>query len=224
MSTPSTPSTPSATEAIGPFAKLGTVIASAAAVVATTFALFDSVLADLMPKVDGAKQAVDFVSLGTVVVLLSLTMFIRKRLSVMSQMLWAGAALVLLVAAVLVFLSFKDLVRERVYYYPPDTAAGAPQEPYIGAPLHALGQTRVRDMDIATAVSHLGGPAFVTGHQLLWSTEDEHRVEGRFLRYYVVLAFLMTTALFVAAIAVWRTLGAEKAARRPAPSAPPKDA
>jgi hypothetical protein len=56
------------------FAELSAVLVSAAAVITTIFGLFNSVLKDLMPVVEGAAQAVNVVAFGTLVVLLALVL------------------------------------------------------------------------------------------------------------------------------------------------------
>ena len=188
------------------YSKLGAVIASAAVVVAGIFKLFNSVLTDLMPSVEGSAQAVNFVGFGTLVILLALTLLIRKQLSVTSQYLWAGAGLVFLVAAVLVYLSFSDLVRLRVYMYPPETAPGVTQVPHVSGRLHEIGEQRRGNLDVATAVAKFGGPPMVNGRQTLWSSEARSEVIGSFVRYYMAIAFLMATALVAVSIAVWRTI------------------
>jgi len=198
------------------FAELSAVLVSAAAVVTTLFGLFNSVLKDLMPVVEGATQAVNVVAFGTLVVLLALVLVIRARLTKTSQYLWAGVGVVCLVAAMFVYLRFSDLVRDRVYYYPPATAPGIEQKPYVSAPYHEAGKKRADGMDLATAVSQYGGPALVDGREVLWSEEAQSRVIGLFVRYYMALTFLMTTALFVVAIAVWRSLGNTGRKRKPA--------
>ena len=195
------------------YARLTAVILSAVAVVAMTFGLFNSVLKDLIPQVEGAAQAVNFVSFGTVIVLLSLTLLVRKRLSVISQYAWAGVGVVCLVVAVFTYFSFSDLVRRYVYLFPPVSAPGMEQRPFVRGPYHELGKQRAAGMDVPTAVDKFGGPGFVNGHQLLWSEESRSEVVGWFVRYYAAIAFLMTTALFVVAIAVWRTLRDEQGPR-----------
>jgi hypothetical protein len=126
-----------------------------------------------------------------------------------------------------VYLRFSDLVRDRVYYYPPATAPGIEQKPYVSAPYHEAGKKRADGMDVATAVSQYGGPALVDGREVLWSEEAQSRVIGLFVRYYMALTFLMTTALFVVAIAVWRGLGNTGGKRKPVaaetPKAPPAE-
>jgi hypothetical protein len=209
------------------FAELSAVLVSAAAVVTTLFGLFNSVLKDLMPVVEGATQAVNVVAFGTLVVLLALVLVIRARLTKTSQYLWAGVGVVCLVAAMFVYLRFSDLVRDRVYYYPPATAPGIEQKPYVSAPYHEAGKKRADGMDLATAVSQYGGPALVDGREVLWSEEAQSRVIGLFVRYYMALTFLMTTALFVVAIAVWRGLvntgGKRKPVAAETPKAPPAE-
>jgi hypothetical protein len=201
-------------------AGLSAVIVSGAAVIATTFGLFNSVLEELMPQVPGAAQAVNVVAFGTLVLLLVLVLVIRARLPKTSQYLWAGVGAVCLVAAMLVYLSFGDLVRTRVYQYPPASAPGTEQKPFVSAPYHELGKKRAQGMDVATAVSQFGGPALVNGRQVLWTEEALAQVVGQFVRYYMALTFLMTTALFVVAIALWRSVGGS-ARRKPAAPKPP---
>jgi hypothetical protein len=208
------------------FAELSAVLVSAAAVITTIFGLFNSVLKDLMPVVEGAAQAVNVVAFGTLVVLLALVLVIRARLTKTSQYLWAGVGVVCLVASMFVYLRFSDLVRDRVYFYPPATAPGIEQKPYVSAPYHDAGKKRADGMDVATAVSQYGGPVSVEGREVLWSEAAQSRVIGLFVRYYMALTFLMTTALFVVAIAVWRSLGNTGGRRKPAadtPKAPPTE-
>lgn len=199
------------------FAGLLAVIGSAAAVVTATFSLFNSVLKELMPQVDGAAQAVNVVAFGTLVALLALSLVIRSRLPKSSQYAWAGVGVGCLVLAMFVYLSFSDLVRARVYQYPPGAAPGVEQKPFVSAPYHELGRKRAEGLDVATAVSQFGGPAMVNGRQVLWSEEALSRVIGQFVRYYMALSFLMTTALFVVALALWRSLGTGRR-RKPAPA------
>jgi hypothetical protein len=196
------------------FASLGTVITSAVAVVSATFGLFNSVLGDLMPQVEGATQTASFVSFGTVIVLLALSLLIRKRLRVAAQVTWAIAGMALLACAAFVYLGFSDLVRQRVYYFPPMSGSVNEQRPHVSGPYHDKGRVRAEGMDVATAVSAHGGPHIVNGNQLLWTQEARSAVVGTFVRYYMAIAFLMTTALYVAGIAVWRALAAERGSRR----------
>ena len=198
-------------------AGLSAVIVSAAAVITTIFGLFNSVLKDLMPQVPGAAQAVNVVAFGTLVLLLVLV--IRARLPKTSQYLWAGVGAVCLVTAMFVYLTFSDLVRARVYQYPPASVPGTKQKPFVSAPYHELGRKRADGMDVATAVSQLGGPALVNGRQELWTEEALSKVVGQFVRYYMALTFLMTTALFVVAIALWRSTRADTR-RKPNPAEP----
>lgn len=201
----------------GMYTKLVAVIGAAVAVVGVTFSLFNSVLADLMPEVEGSKQVVSMVSLGTVVVLLALTLVIRKRLSVVSQYLWAGCALMLLAGAAFTYFNFSDLARTYVYMYPPGST-GATQRPYVAGPLHEKGRERAGSSDTAAAVSKFGGPHIVNEHQILWTSADRSHVVGSFVRLYALITFLMVSALFVAAIAVWRaTDGTGRRIDKPSP-------
>lgn len=196
------------------FAPLTAVILAAVSVVSVTFGLFNSILKELMPQVEGAVQTVSFVSFGTVIVLLGLTLIIRKRLHVFAQMAWAGVGLALLIAAAFVYLAFSDLVRERVYLYPPSSGAVLEQRPYVSGPYHEQGKVRAAGMDLATGVSKHGGPDMVNAYEILWTREARSAVVGQFVRYYMALAFLMITALYVVAIAVWRALIGQQATSR----------
>lgn len=145
------------------------------------------------------------VSFGTVIVLLALVLFIRRRLRTSSQHAWAGAALLLLVAAVFTYFSFSDYVRGHTYLYPPVAPQEASQKPYVQGAVHEAGKERMGTDSVAMAVSRLGGPGMVDAHQLLWTTEARSLVVGAMVRYYAAVAFLMTTALLVISITVWRT-------------------
>lgn len=197
------------------YAQLSAVILSAVGVVTMTFSLFNSVLKDLMPQVEGAVQTVSFVSLGTVVVLLALMLLIRRRLGTSSQYAWAGVGLLLLIAAVFTYFSFGDTIRRYTYFYPPVATPSVPQKPHVYGPLHAAGKERVGNDGIAITVSRLGGPEMVNGHQLLWMSEARSEIVGTMVRYYAAVAFLMTTALLVVAIAVWRAFHGQHSDTRP---------
>ncbi|MFT3815859.1 MAG: hypothetical protein QM740_21260 [Acidovorax sp.] len=198
----------------GHFGPLIAVILSAVSVVTATFGLFNSILKELMPQVEGAAQTVSFVSFGTVIVLLALTLLIRKRLRVFAQIALAITSIVLLAVAAVVYLAFTDLVRDRVYLYPPGSGSVSEQRPYVSGAYHEQGRIRAAGMDLATGVSKHGGPDMVNAHQLLWTSEARSAVVGQFVRYYMALAFLMTTALYIAAIAIWRTLAGQQTTRR----------
>lgn len=192
----------------GLYGKLGAIIVAAVGVVSMIFGLFNSVMTDLMPDVEGAAQAVNFVSFGTVIVLLALTLLIRRKLRLVSQYVWAVTALALLGCAVLAYFSFGDLVRKQVYLYPPVVSGSdVKQKPLVAGTYHENGRERAANMDVATAVSTFGGPSIVNGRQLLWTAESRSLVVGKFVRYYAAIAFLMVTALLVVGIAVWRTVG-----------------
>ena len=187
------------------FAKPLAIVASGATFVTASFALFGSVLKELLPYVEGAQEAVNFVSFGTLIIFLALTIFIRKRIRVDSQWVWASLALLFLAGAVALYFPFKTLVGKNTYRYPIG-AAEAEQVILIGGELHARGLALKGDNDVAEAIARLGGPDTVKKHSLLWTNEARIAMIDRFVRYYAAITFLMTSALSTVAILVWRSL------------------
>jgi hypothetical protein len=187
------------------FGRLMAIIASGAAVVSATFTLFGSVLSELLPYVEGAGEAVKFFSFGTLVILLALTIFIRKRIKVVAQWIWASIGLALLTAAAFLYFSFSDLVRTNTFRYPPE-AAEERQVVVIGGEIHPEGRAIVGERPMSSVVAELGGPGLVMKHSLLWTERARKEMIGRFVRYYAAITFLMTSALFIVVITVWRGL------------------
>ncbi|MEO8249030.1 MAG: hypothetical protein ABI589_06640 [Burkholderiales bacterium] len=207
-------------EGAKPFGTLAAIIGSAAFAVATTLALFNSFLEDLVPPIDGAQLAIGMVSFATTIVLLALSLLIRKRLSVARQQWLAVGALAMVGLAFIVFFLYRDMVRDFVFAYPPDAPAAA-QTQYIRGELHPEGQARKQGKSIAQAVREFGGPQLVMRHQMLWFEDSQREVIGRLERWYMLLAMLLTVALFVVAITVWRSLPSQ-AARTAVPSRKPE--
>ena len=197
-----------------PFASLTGIVASAASAVTATLLLFNSFLKDLVPPIDGAQLSIGMVSFATTIVLLALSLTIRKRISVARQQWLALLGLVLLVAAFAAFFFYRDLVRTYVFVYPPDAPASQ-QSRHIRGELHAAGRERSENRSIAQAVQQFGGPQLVIRHELLWTEDAQRAMTNRLERWYVFLAMLLTLALFVVAIAVWRSLPAPRAAPKP---------
>jgi hypothetical protein len=205
-----------------PFEGLVAIVASAAAAVGATLALFHSFLEDLVPPIEGAQLSIGMVSFGTMVVLLALSLLIRKRLSSTRQQWLAVLALLLVATAFWAFFTYRDVVRTYVFAYPAELPASQ-QARYIRGELHAMGRKRSQGMRIAEAVKMFGGPQLVADRELLWEETAQQAMTGRLERWYMFLSMLLTTALFVAAIAVWRALpGKARAApaRKPSPGAP----
>jgi TIR domain len=205
------------------FAGLIGIIAAAAAAVAAVFGLFNSVLAELVPPFEDSQQTVGFVSMGTVAVLLILTIVIQKRLTTVQTRTVAIASVLLLLASVAVYFPFRDLTRTYTYRHPPASIANLQQTHHIRGDLHERGKLRVRDLTIAEAVYQLGGPDTVNSLGTLWSEESRLKVIGTMERYYVALIMLLTTTIFMAGLTVWRRQQAEKT-RRPARSKEDADA
>lgn len=214
-----------ATEAssASPFESLVAIVASAAAAVGATLALFHSFLSDLVPPIDDAQLSIGMVSFGTMVVLLALSLLIRKRLSSARQRWLAVLALALLAAAFWAFITYRDVVRTYVFAYPAELPPSQ-QTRYIRGELHEKGVERRQGKSIAEAVKMFGGPQLVIDRELLWKEAAQQAMTGRLERWYMFLSMLLTTALFVVAIAVWRALPgkarATPAAKKPSPGAP----
>jgi hypothetical protein len=87
-----------------------------------------------------------------------------------------------------------------------------------------MGQKRSKGMSIAEAVKMFGGPQLVMSRELLWEESAQQAMTGQLERWYMFLSMLLTTALYVVAITVWRALpGKPRAAsaKKPAAATPP---
>ena len=120
----------------------------------------------------------------------------------------------LLVAAFAAFFVYRDMVRTYVFVYPAD-APQSQQARYIRGELHAAGIERSESRSIGQAVQQFGGPQLVMRHELLWTEDAQRAMTNRLELWYMFLAMLLTVALFVVAIAVWRSLPAPRAAPKP---------
>src|SRR4051812_31396061 len=99
----------------GMYKELALILAAAVSTVAIVFGLFNSVLADLVPPIEDSQHTVDFVSIGTVVILLILTLVLRKRLAALQVRAVAILSTGLFLTAVMFYFLFIELVRENVY-------------------------------------------------------------------------------------------------------------
>jgi hypothetical protein len=188
----------------GMFSGLIGILTSAVAAVALVFGMFNSLLAEIVPPFEDSQQTVGFVSFGTVIVLLAATLLIRKRLTVVETRTLAIASVVLFAIALAVYFPFRDFTRTYIYRFPPASAAHEGQTRHIRGDLHERGVERVKDMTIAQAVYELGGPDQVNAMGSLWHEQSRSAVIGRMERYYVALIMLLTVAIFVAGLTVWR--------------------
>ena len=139
-----------------------------------------------------------------VAVLLAAALLIRKRLTVVETRTLAIASVVLFAIALAVYLPFRDFTRTYIYRFPPASATHEGQTRHIRGDLHERGVERVKDMTIAQAVYELGGPDQVNAMGSLWHEQSRSAVIGRMERYYIALIMLLTVAIFVAGLTVWR--------------------
>jgi hypothetical protein len=193
----------------GYYAGLIAIILSAAAASGTVFFLFDSFLESLVPPYGDSKQTVAFASFGTAIGLLILSLAIQKRLTAASTRMVCIICGVLLLLSIVLFGHFRDMSRTYVYRFPPSSLPLESQKLHIRGDLDEKGRDVVGNKTIAQAVYELGGPDFVNEKGLLWSEESRLARISRIEMEYIALAMLLTTALFTAALAVWR-LGNEK--------------
>ena len=197
----------------GMFEGLVGIVLAAAAAVAAVFGLFNSVLADLVPPFEDSQQTVGFVSVGTVAVLLILTVFIQKRLTTVQTRTVAIVSVLFLLGSLAVYFPFRDFTRTYIYRHPPASMANAGQTKHIRGDLHEQGRRRVRELTIAEAVYQLGGPDTVNSLGSLWSEASRLKVIGTMERYYVALIMLLTTTIFMAGLTLWRKQQAERTKR-----------
>ena len=188
----------------GYYGGLVVIISSAVVASSAVFLLFDAFLERLVPPYEDSNQAVAFASFGTAIAHLVLSLALQKRLRAATTRAICVLCGVLLVMSILLFGYFRDTTRTYVYRIPPSSQPADSQTLHIRGNLHEIGRQRVGNMTVARAVFDLGGPDFVNSKGLLWSEESRLARIGQIERQYVVLAMLLTTTLFTAAIAVWR--------------------
>jgi hypothetical protein len=189
------------------------IVLAAASAVAAVFGLFNSVLAELVPPFDDNQQTVGVVSIGTVVVLLILTIVVQKRMTALQARTIAMASALCLIGALGVYFPFRDATRTYTYRHPPAAVPHAGQTRHVRGELHEQGRRRVKDMTVAHAVYQLGGPDIVNAMGILWTEESQLQVIGRLERYYIAFTMLLTAAIFVAGVAVWRKQQADRSTR-----------
>jgi len=180
------------------------VLTSAVAAVGVVFGLFNSFLAELVPPFDDSQQTVGFVSIGTVVFLLALTLLIRTRLTVASARYIGLVSMACFLTAVVVFFPFRNITRTYVYRYPPASVSNEKQVRHIRGDLHAQGVERVKNVTVAQAVYRLGGPDLVNSMGILWGEKSRLAIIAKMEKLYVALTMLLTSAIFISGIALWR--------------------
>jgi hypothetical protein len=194
----------------GMFKELELILGSAVVTVAIVFGLFNSILADLVPPFEDSQQTVGFVSVGTVVILLILTLALRNRLAALHVKPVAAISAGLFLAALFVYFPFREFVRANVYRYPPASIAHSNQTRHVRGEIHELGKQRMKNMTVAQAVYTLGGPDEVNGMGVLWFEESRLANINKMERYYVCLIFLFNLSLFSASLTVWRVQRAQR--------------
>lgn len=198
------------TPRFGPFASLMWIVISAATAVTVVFGLFNSILQDLVPPYEDAKQSVLFVSLVCVVLLIVISVVLNKALSRAQGRLLAVGCGVLIVLTLGTFFPFRDMVREFVYRYPPQSLATVKQTRHVRGELHAEGQKAIGRRTVSEAVHSAGGPDFVDGEGLFWTEDSKRKVVGRMERLYVFLVILMTSTVFLSGLTLWRLSATSK--------------
>lgn len=188
-----------------PFATIGKIIAAAATAVAGVLLLFNSFLKSLVPPIEGADLDLGLVSFGTTVILLALSLLIRRRIAVIRQAVLAYLSLTLVLSAFVTFFLYRDYVRTYVFSYPPFAETGQSVR-MIRGDLHAEGKIRTKDMTIPEAVRQFGGPQIVVSREMLWTDASMKEKEAGLELYYVLVATLLTVAIFVSAVTVARAL------------------
>lgn len=186
---------------------LGKLIGAAAGVVTLVFGLFSSALADLVPPVEAMRPAavIGLASLVALVILLVLTLVMRRRLTLVQRprvALAAGAAA--LAGLALLFAHYGDLGR-YAFQWPDEPTAPR----YLRGEYNETGRQMTRDMSLVAAIGRMGGLDQVRRDNLLWEEDSRREVERRLVAQYVALTSLFAGALFGLALAVRVTAAAE---------------
>lgn len=179
------------------FARLGKLFTAAAGVVAVVFGLFNSILSDLVPPVEGHQTVLGIVSILSLVILLAVTLVIPGRSTRRLQIGIGLLALAAVVAVAVTFIVHRNNVATYVYTYPPSEFADHPQVRLIAGDLHEMGRKRAEGMLLAYAVRRNGGPDIVNDNQLLWTQQSRVKAARTLLAGYQILVGAITTLLFV---------------------------
>ncbi|HWL28824.1 MAG TPA: hypothetical protein VNQ97_07935 [Burkholderiaceae bacterium] len=186
--------------------EVGRTIGAAAAAVMATMALFNSFLIDLVPPINRAQLLLGMVSIGATVVLLALSVLIGKRLTGIKRRRHAAASLGMLAITFIAFAAYSSYFQEYVLDYP--KASGTEQ--IIHGELHEKGRSLAEGMTLSEAVRYYGGPGIVVPHEILWSEEATNKVITRLRAFYMLIAVLLTTSLYIVALVVVRLTAADR--------------
>lgn len=194
----------------GYYAGLIAIISAAAAASTTVFFLFGSFLEKVLPPFGDSELTVGFATFGTATLLLVLSLAIQKKLSAAATRTVIGACTGLLFCSAALFVYFQDTTRTYTYRFPPQSQQSPEQRLHFRGDLHEKGREYVGNKTVAQAVFELGGPDFVNSRGLLWSEEARLRQISKIQSLYILLTALLTTAVFSAALALWRLVSSKK--------------
>jgi len=182
--------------------RVGTLIATAAAVVAGVLALFGGVLRRLVPPTSELSpiQAVGMASLASLLLLFLIVLVMPKQPTTRQRYRIAAFGAVIGLAAVV--LLFLHIGRMNTYVFEYAAPGDGASELHVRGEWSKMGQAMARDMSIVEAVRNAGGLDKAEGNQLLWTEESRKQVELRLLASYVAAVSLFCLALFSVAVAV----------------------
>lgn len=195
----------------GYYGSLAILLASAVAAVAAVFLMFDSVLSELIPPIEGSRLGVQLASFLTVIVLLMVSLLIRKRLRQSTTIKLVAIGVALVVVTLGVFWYFQSEVGRYVYQYPYKETKGVEPAKYVAGDWRANIAPKVQGRSVAQMVSVHGEPQDMDG--VLWDAESRELHTSRIRMLYILLAMVMTTTLFMVGVALWRVTQHEGTAR-----------
>lgn len=191
----------------GPYVTLAALIASAAGIVTLVFGLFGSAVFDLLPDAEGinVRRTVWVTHFAALVILLALTLLIRKQIKVADQRFLAMVAAGLVLVSLCTVGYYNHLVNTYSYVYPEDEACHYGHPVRIRGEYSAQGLLRVR-RGLLDAISGSGGICEVLRTEMFWTDESRTSIINKLTLFYILQVILMTTALWVVAIAAWRSV------------------
>ncbi|CAN5484794.1 hypothetical protein BH10PSE17_BH10PSE17_03550 [soil metagenome] len=192
MATPKAP-------APGHYVGLVAILTSAAGAVVAVFALFNSVLQELVPPLRTPGITVSWVSMGSLVLLLALTVVLRQVKRNREFTVAAIVSVLFAVASFAIYLPYASQLRSSVFQIPPPPAPA--WQRFIQGEIHAKGLERLNGRSVAQFVSQ--DPEGVINSELLWTRESQEAVTSDLELRYVGLVICMVCALFMASLSVW---------------------
>lgn len=187
----------------GQFKEVTGLIVSAVAAVGTVWGISGSVLSEIVPPVVDAVSLARMVTFCAVGILMVLCVFIRPDIQKRLQYAWALLTAVLVAIALVAFLHYRSQIREYVYIDPP-SAEPSQQHRYIRGDYHEKGQKIAQGLSTEDAVKQAGGREAVERNNELWNNESKNKVTAYLECYYVFLTTLLTIAIFIGALTLWR--------------------